>query len=126
MPYLGIFGLEFWKAIFIFEISTLVKNESLTHTENFGIGSAFYKAPESAFSEDLGTGPGPLHKACQSWDILWELECCQFKTLWELHQDLISPWSSFCLSNKNSNKTTSTLDDWACPFNNIPKVSCGT
>ena len=62
MPYLGIFGLEFQKTIIIFEISTLefVKNESLTHTMNFGIGSAFSKGPMSAFSE----GPGPLYKAC--------------------------------------------------------------
>ena len=43
MPYLGIFGLDFFKTIVIFEISTLkfIKNESLTHTVNFGIGSAF-------------------------------------------------------------------------------------
>ena len=62
MPYLGIFGLEFQRTIIIFEISTLefVKNESLTHTMNFGIGSAFSKGPMSAFSE----GPGPLYKAC--------------------------------------------------------------
>ena len=47
MPYLGIFGLEFWKTIGIFEISTLrfVKSESLTHTVNFGIGSAFSEGP---------------------------------------------------------------------------------
>ena len=43
MPYLGILGVEFLKNIVIFEISTLefVKHESLTHTMNFGIGSAF-------------------------------------------------------------------------------------
>ena len=53
--YLGLW-LECWKTIVIFEISTLkfVKNESLTHTVNFGI--------ESAFSE--GPRPGPLYKAC--------------------------------------------------------------
>ena len=63
MPYLGIFGLEFQKTIVIFEISTLefVKYESLTHTMNFGIGSAFSKGPGSAFSE----GPGPLYKVCR-------------------------------------------------------------
>ena len=45
MLYLGIFGLEFSKTIVIFEISTLkfVKHESLTHTVNFGVGSAFSK-----------------------------------------------------------------------------------
>ena len=34
MPYLGIFGLKFLKAVVIFEISTLkfVTNESLIHT----------------------------------------------------------------------------------------------
>ena len=58
MPYLGILGLEFQKSIVIFEISTLqfVKNESLTHTVNFDIGSAF--------SEGLGPCPGPLYKVC--------------------------------------------------------------
>ena len=63
MPYLGIFGLEFQKTIVIFEISTLefVKYESLTHTVNFGIGSAFSKDPWSVFSEGLG----PLYKVCR-------------------------------------------------------------
>ena len=52
----------FWarisKSIVIFEISTLefVKNESLTHTVNFGIGSGF--------SGDPGPGPCPLYKVC--------------------------------------------------------------
>ena len=43
MLYLGIFGLEFWKTIIIFEIGNLefVRNEFLTHTVNFGTGSAF-------------------------------------------------------------------------------------
>ena len=40
-------------------------SESLTHTVNFGIGSAFPKGPESAFSEGLGAGPGPLYKVCR-------------------------------------------------------------
>ena len=66
MPYLGIFGVEFWKTIVIFEISTLkfVKNESFTHIVNFGIGYAFSKGPGSAFSEspDPDPGPGPLYK----------------------------------------------------------------
>ena len=58
MPYLGIFGLEFQKTIVIFEISTLksVKTEFLTHTVNFGIGSAF--------SECSGPGPGLLYIVC--------------------------------------------------------------
>ena len=64
MPFLGIFGLEFLKTIVIFEINTLkfVIIESLTRTVNFGIGSAFSKGPESAFSEGLGPGPGLLYK----------------------------------------------------------------
>ena len=55
-PYLGSFGLEFEKAIVVSEISTFkfLKNEPLTHTVNFGIGSAFSKGP----------GPGPLYKLC--------------------------------------------------------------
>ena len=65
---LGIFGLEFEKTIVIFEISTLrfIISESLTHTVNFGIGSAFSKSPGSTFSKDpgLGPGPGPLYKVC--------------------------------------------------------------
>ena len=66
MPYLGIFGLEFQKTIVIFEISTFkfVKNESLTHTMNFGVGSTFSKGLGSAFSESPGLGPGPLYKIC--------------------------------------------------------------
>ena len=39
-----------------------MENESLSHTVNFGIGSAFSKGPKSAFSE--GPGPGPLYKVC--------------------------------------------------------------
>ena len=68
MPYLGIFGLEFQKTIVIFEISTLefVKNECLTHTMIFGIGSAFSKGLESAFSEGPGPGLGPPYKICLS------------------------------------------------------------
>ena len=47
MSDLGIFGQQFYKAIVIFEISTIkfVKNESLTHTVNFIMGSAFSKGP---------------------------------------------------------------------------------
>ena len=61
MPNLGIFGVEFLKGIVIFEISTLkfVKAESLTHTVNFGIGSAFSEG------SGPGPGPGPLSKVCQ-------------------------------------------------------------
>ena len=60
MLYLQIFGLEFKKVIVIFKISTLkcVKNESLTHTVNFGIGYAFFKGPWSTFSEGPSLGPG--------------------------------------------------------------------
>ena len=44
----------------MFEISTLkfIKNESLTHAVNFGIGSAFSEGP--------GPGPGLLHKVCHA------------------------------------------------------------
>ena len=64
---MDIFGLEYLKTNVIFQISTLkfVMSESLTHTVNFGIGSAFPKGPESAFSEGLGAGPGPLYKVCR-------------------------------------------------------------
>ena len=64
MPYLGIFGLVFKKTIVIFEISTLesIKYESLTHTMNFSIGSAFSKGLVSAFYED--PDPGPFYKVC--------------------------------------------------------------
>ena len=57
MPYFGIFGLEFKNNIVRFEISILkfVKNESLTHTVNFGIGFAFSEGP----------GPDPLYKVCR-------------------------------------------------------------
>ena len=53
MPYLGTFGLEFEKAIVMSEISTLkcLKYESLTHTVNFGIGSAFSKSPVLVFQK---------------------------------------------------------------------------
>ena len=51
MPYLGTFGLEFEKAIVTSEISTLkcLHNQSLTHTVNFGIESAFSKSPVLVF-----------------------------------------------------------------------------
>ena len=51
MPYLGVSGLEILKTIVIFEISNheFVKQESLTHTVNIGIGSAFSKDLGSAF-----------------------------------------------------------------------------
>ena len=62
MPNLGIFELEFKKTIVIFEISALkfVKNESLTHIVNFGIGSTFSKCLGSIFFEGPSLGPGPL------------------------------------------------------------------
>ena len=76
MPYLGIFGVEFEKTIVIFEISTLkfVINESLAHTVNFGIGSAFSKGPVSAFSEV--PDPSPLYKVCLNFlMIAWGNSC---------------------------------------------------
>ena len=49
-------------------------SESLTHTVNFSIGSAFPKGPESAFSEGLGAGPGPLYKVCRlNTQEFWKL-----------------------------------------------------
>ena len=59
MLYLGTFGLECEKAIVIPDISTLdiLKNESLTHIVNFGIGCGFSKDPEYSFSEGLDPGP---------------------------------------------------------------------
>ena len=67
MPYLGIFGLEFENNIVIFEISTLkfVISESLSHTVNFSIGSAFSEGLGSTFSEGLGPGLGPLYTVCR-------------------------------------------------------------
>ena len=67
MSYLGIFGLEFQKTIVIFEISTLefVKNECLTHTMIFGIGSAFSKGPGFGFPEGPGPCLSPLYKVCR-------------------------------------------------------------
>ena len=58
MPCLGSFELKFKKAIVIFEISTLkfVKNVSLTHTVNFGIGSTFLKVRGQPFRKAWGRG----------------------------------------------------------------------
>ena len=58
----GYFSIRIKKTMVIVEISTLefLKNESLTHKVNFGIGSVFSKGSGSGFSE----GPGPLHKVC--------------------------------------------------------------
>ena len=66
MPYYGILGLEFVKGIVISEMSALefLKNESLTHTVNFGIGFSFSKGPWSRFHEGPGPGPGLLYKIC--------------------------------------------------------------
>ena len=60
MPYLGIFGLEFQKTVVIFEVSTLefVKNESLTYTMNFGVGSTFSKVSGVRFCGRSGSGSG--------------------------------------------------------------------
>ena len=67
-PYLGAFGLEFSKTIVMFKISTLkfVRNESLTHTVNFSIESAFSKGPGSAFSECPGPVQGLPYKLSPS------------------------------------------------------------
>ena len=65
MFYLGIFAQEFWKSVVIFEINTLrfVKIEFLTHTVNFGMGSAFSRGPGFAFFQ--GPASGPLYKVCR-------------------------------------------------------------
>ena len=64
-------GKIFSKTIVIFEINTLkfVKNDSLTHIGNFGIGSTFSKGAGSAFSEGPGPGPGPLYKVWQMRNV---------------------------------------------------------
>ena len=66
MPYLVIFGVEFKKIIFIFEISTLkfAISKSLNHTVNSDVGSAFSKGPGSTFSEGPGPNPGLLYRVC--------------------------------------------------------------
>ena len=66
----GYFWARILKNCCHIEISTLtfVKDESLTHTINFGIGSTFSKCLGSSFSEGLGPGPGPLCKVCPSSD----------------------------------------------------------
>ena len=43
-----------------------MKNESLTHTINFVIGSGFSKCPGYGFFEGPGPGPGPLYKVCRN------------------------------------------------------------
>ena len=49
-------------------INTLefVKDQILSDTVSFGVGSAFLKDPGPAFSQGLGSGPGPgrLSKVC--------------------------------------------------------------
>ena len=60
MPYLCIFGLEFY-----ISTSNLSKTNFLTHTVNFGIGSTYSKGVGSAFSEVPSPGLGKLCKVCQ-------------------------------------------------------------
>ena len=43
----------------------LIKNESLSHTVNFDIGSAFSKGSGSTFSEGPDPSPRPLYKVCR-------------------------------------------------------------
>ena len=66
VPYFGLFRQEFEKAIVISEMSALefLKDESLTHKVNFGIGSDFSKGLRSPFSEGPGPGSGPHYKVC--------------------------------------------------------------
>ena len=86
----GYFRLEFWKSIVIFKIVSrkFSKNECFTYTVNFGIGSAFFKCPGFAFSEGLGTGLGPLYKACCFKVLIIDLNfsSCDNKSLLEVQQ----------------------------------------
>ena len=77
------------------EISILefLKNEFLTHTVSFGIGSALSKCPESTVSEDTGQDPGPLYKVCHIKKETFVL--C----------DLFSYFTDVSKQNKNSVKT---------------------
>ena len=75
-----------------------VKHESLTHTINFGIGSAFSKGLRSAFSE--GLGPGPLYKACHlcvvllfiatilGWFLYCSIDLAIGSSIWPIFTDL--------------------------------------
>ena len=56
MPYLGIFELEFKNGMSCLKSapSYLSKDEFLSHTLNFGIGSTFSKCPGPTFSEGRG------------------------------------------------------------------------
>ena len=60
MPYLVIFGLEFEKAIVIFQISILkfIRKESLNNIVNFGVGSTFSEGSGSTFPK------GPVPDLC--------------------------------------------------------------
>ena len=64
LPYLGIFGLEFEKAIVISQINPFefMKNEFLTIIVDLGIGSAFSEVPDP--------GLVPLCKVCCLIQIL--------------------------------------------------------
>ena len=74
--YLQIFGNVlfgyFWARILksychIWNQHLQIWQESLSHTMNFGIGSAFSKGPRSTFSEGPGLDPGSLYKMCPSF-----------------------------------------------------------
>ena len=59
---------------FMFEISNLwfVRNEFLSHTVNFGIGSAYFKDPRSTFSECSDPWLGLLYKVCSLFVAIWK------------------------------------------------------
>ena len=64
MLYFGFFGLEFENNIVIFKIgsSKFSKTNLLTHTVNFGKGSAFSKCLRSAFTQCLVPAPCEIYK----------------------------------------------------------------
>ena len=89
-------GQNFQKAIVIFEISTLefVEHESLTHTMNFGIRSAFCRGLGFAFSE----GPGPLYKVCHNFKGYFITKCNLIEILqWVIRMLLLKSYCIYCV-----------------------------
>ena len=107
MPFFGlvIFGLIFDINIVIFEISTLefVKCEFLTHTVNFGIGSAFCKGLGSVFSVRVRFIKYVFFKAQFSyWPLVWMCHSLSMNKINSLHER--------CLRIIYDDKTSSFAD----------------